>query len=164
MQTRSQSAGRAAIQVRSSDSSSSPPSWRCDNRNRLHRDDEDCNASSPPSSPIIDTPEKRKTFERKQTARQFLGSQATTATEPTPSRRATLRPRPQSSIKAPGVSATPTSSRRMNLATIREASSVEPALSNNDYEDFQVTVEDDRIPESPLNLPSSPRLASLSPS
>lgn len=46
----------------------------------------------------------------------------------------------------------------MNLATIREASSVEPALSNNDYEDFQVTVEEDRIPESPLNLPSSPPL------
>jgi hypothetical protein len=157
MKTRSQSAGPSAIQVPSSESnSSSPPSWRCENRSRLHRGDIDCTASSPPSSPIIDTPEKRKTFERKQNARQLQDSQAT---EPTPSRAATLRPRPQARIGAAGPSATPTSSRRMDLPTIREDRSAEPG-HHNDYDDgdLQLTPEEDRIPETPLNLPSSPPL------
>ena len=121
MKTRSQSAGLSAIQVPSSErNNSSPLSWRCDNRSRLHRGDENCTASSPPSSPIIDTPEKRKRIERKRNTRELQDSQATPATETTPSRAATLRQRPQARI---GAVATPSSSRRMDLPTIREDSS-----------------------------------------
>jgi hypothetical protein len=160
MKTRSQSAGPSTIQVPSSESnSSSPASWRCKNRSRLHRGDEKCTASSPPSSPIIDTPEKRKTFERKRNARQLQDSQDSQAIEPTPSRAATLRPRPQARIGAVGPSATPTSSRRMDLPTIREDSSAESDDHNNyDDEELQLTPGKDRIPETPLNLPSSPPL------
>lgn len=161
MKTRSQSADPAAIQVPSSESSyNSPPSWRCDNRSRLHRGDETCTASSPPSSPIIDTPGKRMTFEKKMIARQLEDSQA--ITEPTPSRAATLRPRsrPQARTGAPVPSVTPTSSRRRNLATIRKDSSAEPAHSKESYDNdgnSQPTPED-RVPETPQKFSSSPPL------
>jgi hypothetical protein len=47
----------------------------------------------------------------------------------------------------------------MNLPTMREDSSAEPAY-RDDYDDgsFQLTSEEDRIPETLLNLPSSPPL------
>jgi hypothetical protein len=154
MKTRSQSTGPAIIQVPSSDSSS-PPSWRCNNQSRLHRGDEDCTASSPPSSPIIDTPAKRMTFERKRDARQIQDSQATT--EPTPSRAANSRPRPQARTRGP-VTSLVSPLRIRNLPTIHEDSSPEPARSNDDDDDdgFQSTQEEDRVPETPQNFPSSP--------
>ena len=156
MKTRSQSTGPAIIQVPSSDSSS-PPSWRCNNQSRLHRGDEHCTASSPPSSPIIDTPAKRMTFERKRDAHQMQDSQATT--EPTPSRAANPRPRPQARTRGP-VTSSVSPVRTGNLPTIHEDSSPEPARSNDDDDDnnngFQATQDEYRVPETPQNFPSSP--------
>jgi hypothetical protein len=156
MRTRSQSGGPAVIQVPSSDNSSSPVSWRCDNRSRLHRGDENCTAGSPPSSSIIDTPAKRMTFEKRRGAHQMQDSQATT--EPTPSKAAGSRPRPQARIRGHVTSSVSPAARRVSLPTIRE-DSVEPANHSNDDDNdndgFQMT-EEDRIPETPQDFPSSP--------
>jgi len=142
--TRSQLTSPAAIQIPSSSSDISQPFWRCNNRHRLHRGDTSCTASSPPSSPIVDTPEKRKTFERKRNTCQLQDSFATTDRS---SSRAAGCPHPQARA----------------LAAVREEHR-ELARSNHD-EGFQVTAaasssrsSPDRIPESSVNLPSSPPL------
>lgn len=64
--------------------------WRCERTERLHRDGRPC-TDSPPSSPIIDTPQKRVRMQRR-AAGLLLNSQST---QPTPSRAAALRLRPQ---------------------------------------------------------------------